>query len=53
MKSKERPSLGHNRTGIGTSPDASQQMMQGTAEFMPLDPAADEEQIALVREAYV
>lgn len=53
MTSQEKTTLGHNRTGIGTSPDAARDMVQGTAEFMSLDLSADEEEIALVREAYV
>src|SRR5512138_3471321 len=51
MSSQQAP-LGHNRTGVATSPDASQRMVEGTAEFMPLELPADEQQISLVRRSY-
>jgi hypothetical protein len=45
--------LGHNRTGVGTSPNATREMVEGTSLFMPLELSADETEIARVREAYV
>jgi ferritin-like metal-binding protein YciE len=41
-------SLGFNRTGIGTSPIASEQMMEGMDEFPPTTPG-DESMIGVVR----
>jgi len=45
--------MGHNRTGIGTSPNATREMVEGTTQFMPIDLSADESAIGQVREAYV
>jgi rubrerythrin len=43
--------LGMNRTGIGTSPRLSKDMVEGTSEFMPLV-AADEHALAVARATY-
>jgi bacterioferritin (cytochrome b1) len=46
--STQTASLGFNRTGIGTSPTAAKQMIEGTSEFPP-DAPGDESVIGLVR----
>lgn len=43
--------LGLNRTGIGTSPKLTREMLEGTKEFLPA-PNGDESVIAKVREDY-
>ncbi|HET9957166.1 MAG TPA: ferritin-like domain-containing protein [Polyangiaceae bacterium] len=43
--------LGHNRTGIATAPQLTEEMVEGTSEFLPqLD--GDQREIARVRESY-
>lgn len=48
----QKTQMGRNRTGIGTSPNATREMLEGTTQFMPLDLSADESAIGRVREAY-
>ena len=43
--------IGLNRTGIATSPALTEEMIEGTKEFLPSSPG-DGDEIALVREAY-
>jgi rubrerythrin len=43
--------LGMNRTGIGTSPKLSKDMVEGTSEFLPRA-AADERELAIARAGY-
>lgn len=44
-------SLGRNRTGIATSPTATERMIEGTREFPP-DAPGDERAIGEIRESY-
>ncbi len=50
--SAETAPMGHNRTGIATSPNASRAMVEGASEFLPIDLTLDDRGIGLVREAY-
>jgi rubrerythrin len=43
--------IGHNRTGIATSPELTEEMLQGLKEFLP-SVVGDERVIARVREDY-
>lgn len=43
--------LGMNRTGIGTSPRLSKDMVEGTSEFLPAA-SADERELAVARVSY-
>jgi ferritin-like metal-binding protein YciE len=49
--SSQTATLGTNRTGIATSKDAAQRMVEGTAEFPP-DMAGDERAISDIRELF-
>jgi ferritin-like metal-binding protein YciE len=49
--SSQTATLGANRTGIATSKDAAQRMVEGTAEFPP-ETIADERAISDVRELF-
>jgi ferritin-like metal-binding protein YciE len=49
--SNQTATLGANRTGIATSKDAAQRMIEGTAEFPP-DAVGDERTISDVRELF-
>jgi ferritin-like metal-binding protein YciE len=49
--SSQTASLGANRTGIATSKDAAQRMIEGTAEFPP-DTIGDERSISDIRELF-
>jgi ferritin-like metal-binding protein YciE len=49
--STQTASLGRNRTGIATSRDAAERMIEGTAEFPP-DRPGDERMISEVRESF-
>jgi hypothetical protein len=50
--STQTASLGHNRTGIASSPSASRSMVEGAGEFLPVDLTLDERGIGLLRESY-
>jgi hypothetical protein len=49
--SSQTATLGANRTGIATSKDAAQRMIEGTAEFPP-DTVGDERAISDIRELF-
>ena len=49
--SNQTAKLGSNRTGIGTSKDSAQRMIEGTAEFPP-DTLGDERAISDIRELF-
>jgi hypothetical protein len=49
--SSQTASLGANRTGIATSKDAAQRMVEGTVEFPP-DTSGDERAISDIRELF-
>jgi len=49
--SSQTATLGTNRTGIATSKDAAQRMVEGTAEFPP-DATGDERAISDIRELF-
>jgi rubrerythrin len=49
--STTQPEIGHNRTGIATSPELTEEMLQGLKEFLP-NVVGDERVIARVREDY-
>lgn len=44
--------IGHNRTGISSSPHAAKTMVEGAGEFLPIDLTLAEEGIGRVRESY-